>query len=428
MKITVSKDYLDKYLLSAAVSLLLFFYIYSPRVIYLPINFGYLSILIGFLYFSIGNNITKLIGLFRSKIFLTFLYFYFFCIVYAVIVLIFSDEKDNNVFLITYIRLLIDIVFVIPFFVIILKDELNYTIEDFLKKLLLIGVVQGVIATLMIVIPPLKDFTFAYIFDIPSDKLLNQAYRGFGISSDFYLTTPLFQAVVFAINTKFYLEKGKKYLLYYPFILISMVLNARTSIVIIPILFIVIFIMSFYYNEFRYIRKLSSLFISFVGLIILLGFYFVLNPDKLQTVIWLLQGIMGAVGALTGTGQSATLNIIILKQIHFPHHTWQVIFGEGLIVFGNINSPVESDLGYIRYIYYGGLMLSALFYFNIYNFARSCIALTSDNFLKILLISTTALIFITQFKGDVFNSSAFMKGVFLIQTFMLYKRSDSVKG
>jgi hypothetical protein len=425
MRITIKKERIDNYLVTSAFSCLLFFYIYAPKLIYLPINFGYLSMLVGFFYFSIGSNITKLFVFFKSRIYLTFLYFYTICIIYTLLVLLFSTETDNYDFLITYLRFLLDLLFIIPFFIIFARDELYYDIDKFLKKLLIIGVVQGVIATLMIAVPHLKDIMFAYIFQLPSSKLLTQGYRGFGISSDFYFSTPLFQALIFAVNTKFYLEGGKKYLFYYPFILISMVLNARTSVVIIPILFIVIIIMSFYFDEFKWIRRLSGLMIALVALIIIVAIYLILNPDKMQIIIWVFNGFMGAVGALTGTGESVTFNNILLKQLHVPHQTSQILFGEGLVVFGNKKSPIESDLGYIRYIYYGGITLSLILYFNIYNFAKSCISLVSDRFLKIFLISITVMIFVTHMKGDVFGSSAFMKGVFLIQMFILYKKTDS---
>jgi hypothetical protein len=183
-------------------------------------------------------------------------------------------------------------------------------------------------------------------------------------------------------------------------------------------------LMSFYYDEFKWLKKLSSLLIAGLLLVVGLAIYFYFNPEKLAIILWAAEGIMGALGALTGTGESVTLNIIIKKQLHLPHQMSEIIFGKGLVVFGNHKSPVTSDLGYIRYIYYGGIVLSLMFYFNIYNFAKSCIALTSDKFFKIFLISITAMIFVAHFKGDVFNSSAFMKGVFLIQVFMLYKSPD----
>jgi hypothetical protein len=231
MRVAISKSDLDKYLSSTGVSVLLFFYIYTPKLIYLPVNFGYLSLLIAFLYFSFKFNISKLITLLNSKAFITFLYFYIFCIIYAVLVAVLSKESYSGFFLAAYTRLLTDVVLAIPFFVIFFKDELNYDIDRFLKKLLTLGVIQGVIATIMVVIPSVRDLSYQYIFSLPTDKLLEQSYRGFGISSDFYLSTPLFQALIFALNTKFYLEgRGKKYLIYYPFILISMLLNARTSV------------------------------------------------------------------------------------------------------------------------------------------------------------------------------------------------------
>lgn len=423
---TISRSNFDRKFLERSGILILFLYIYSPAIKFIPVNISYLIILCAIAYISIGNNLGKLIQFLQYKPIITFLFFYFFSILYILLVPLFTNGPYDNSFLITYIRLLLDIIIVIPFLVFIFHFELNYSFTDFLNLLVKIGVIQGVIATLMFIIPAIRDFVFTYVMDPPSEKLVRELYRGYGLANDFYFSVPLFQGLIFVVNSILFINtSNKKYLFYYPFILLSMVMNARVTLVVIPIFFLIIFILSFYYDDLKWIQRMSALFIILSILITAIITYFLLNPEKAQSILWIMEGVLGGLGALGGNlSESKTLSIIATEHFHFPHHSYEVLFGEGLMVFGNPHSPVRSDLGYIRYIYYGGITLSILFYFSIINLSINRIKRTSAVLVKALILSLLVITFLVHFKGDIFNSSAYLKGYFLILIYTFYGQPD----
>lgn len=421
-KFVISREFLDHKILRIMLVTLLALYLYAPDFLFLPVNFNYLAILCALLYFSMGSNLNKLTTLLRSKIFLTFLYFYFFFLFYILLVPLFSEYDGYTTYFMGFLRLLIDIVLVIPFFVVVYKDELGFDLNKVLHDLVIIATIQGIIAAIMLAVPGLKVFAFSHIIKLPSEKLLSTPYRGFGISYDYFFSMPLFQSLALVLTTKFVFERGKRYLLCYPFILLSMVVNARVSILMIPVFLTVFFLTSFFSNDMRWLKRLVRLGLIFLGLILIVAIYFIVNPEDFAVILWSFGGIYDALMAVLGHGQSYTLNKMIIDFIHFPDNFSQLLFGEGLVVFGNPESPVMSDLGFIRYIYFGGLLFSLLVYLSLFNFHRSVISLAKDMHVKVFLISAGIMFLVAHFKGDAFTSTAFMKGIFLVQIFLLYDR------
>lgn len=419
----ITRSQLDRRLLELVGMTLFFLYIYAPSFKFFPVNTSYVVILVAMGYACLGNNLSKFADFLQYKTISVFLFLYTFCILYIGLVPLFSDEEFDKVFLITYVRLLFDFLLVIPFFIFLFAQELNYTFKDFLGVLVKIGVIQGIIATLMFVVPGMRDFVFSYIMEPPSEKLARELYRGYGLANDFYFAVPLFQGLVFVVNSILYiLTNEKKYLFYYPFILLSMVMNARVTLVIIPIFFLVIFVLSFYYDDLKWIRRMSAIFFILSLIALAAVIYFLLNPDKAQSIMWIIEGVLGGLGALGGDiSQSKTITTIAQEHFHFPHLTSELWFGKGLVVFENPQSPVRSDLGYIRYIYYGGILLSLVFYYAILRFSITRVITIPDVLIKVLLITLLLSLFTVHLKGDIFNSSAYLKGYFLIFMYTIYE-------
>ena len=412
--IRFSKINLDWKLLNFISILFLFLFIYSPNFILLPINISYLIILLSISYVSFGNNLGRLLSIFKHREFFTYIVFFMLSIAYILLVPIITESVFDKTFLITYIRLLLDIVLVLPVFVLIFCHDLDYSTEDFLNLLVKIGVIQAVIASLMFVMPGLKIFVFNYLIELPSEKLVSQTYRGYGISNDFYFSSPLFQGLVFVVNSILYIKtSNRKYLYYYPFILLSLFINARITILVLPVFFAVIFCLSFYYDDLRWLQKLSGLFLFFLWVLSFIGIYFLFNPEKMESLIWIVEGVLGGIGALSGNIlESKTLTIMFREHLHLPQRVSQLWLGP--------SSPLRSDLGYIRYIYFGGILFSAISYFSIINFSLNRIIKSKDSLFKALIWTLLVTTFVVHMKGDILNSSAFLRGFLLILILSIY--------
>jgi len=385
----------------------------------------YLVVALAITFLCFRYNIHYLVDIIRIRPYFSFIFFFLFCSIYTLIIPAFSKWSFDKTFFLVYFRLFFDLLLVIPVFLCFFFYQLNYTIYDFFNLLVKIGVVQGIFAIILFLIPGARDILYGYILELPAEKLLATSYRGFGLSNDFLFSGPLFQGIVFMINTVLYIKTSKiKYLYYYPFIFAFMVLNARVSLLVIPVFVLVIFCISLYYDNLRWLRKLSGFALFFIVLLIGMGIYFYMNPQQSRVLLWVAEGVMGGLNALSGDIEgSRTLTIIAYEHFHFPKRFIDLMFGEGLVVFNNSISPVKSDLGYIRYLYFGGIMLSLLVYFAFANFSINRILHVSDPLIKTLLISILIITFVVHFKGDVFYSSAYVKGFMLIHAATFFKSS-----
>ncbi|MCE7055297.1 hypothetical protein LZF95_11475 [Algoriphagus sp. AGSA1] len=418
----INKSEIDYKLLNRISVIMLFLFIYTPKFLFFPVNLSYVVIVLAFGYLCYGTNLGRLLVIFQHKTFLTYLIFFLSCVLYILLIPLIADSEFDKTFLLTYIRLLLDIVLVLPVFVLVFGFDLEYCTDDFLDLLVKVGVAQAIMATLMFLVPDLKEMVFNFFIELPSEKLETQAYRGFGISNDYYFSAPLFQGLVFVLNSILFIKTSKKkYLLYYPFILISLIINARISILVIPIFFGVIFLLSFYYDDLKWLQKLSGLFLIFIAFLGFIGVYFLMNPEKMESLIWIVEGVMGGIGAMSGNlMESKTLSIMFREHIHLPSRWSQIWFGEGMVVFDNPHSSVRSDLGYIRYIYFGGIALSVLAYFTLINFSLNRIVNVKDSLFKATILTLLVTFFVVQMKGDILNSSAFLKGYLLLLIFSLF--------
>src|SRR5690606_17038508 len=155
--LVITRKELDRKLLEVCGIGMLFLYIYSPSFKFFPVNISYVIMLLAFAYCAMGNNLGRFAAVISHKAMGSYLFFYAFILLYVAIIPLLSNGAYDSSFLITYIRLLLDIILIIPFFVLIFRYELNYSFRDFLEAIVTIGVIQGVIATLMFVVPGLRE-------------------------------------------------------------------------------------------------------------------------------------------------------------------------------------------------------------------------------------------------------------------------------
>lgn len=188
-------------------------------------------------------------------------------------------------------------------------------------------------------------------YDIYSIELADIiAVRLYGIASGLTYAMPSAQAIIGTIVCAYAIKrKGKgKYLLYVPVIWLSGIINARTAVVIIVVGLVYIFSLKGVFNNTKF------LMFAVGGLItVMLGFVFIMkiNPD---TGKWVRDGIREITVFLLGG--DGGYYFTALKSENF------LALPSGADFFWGVGVSGKSDVGFVRNIWQGGLVLCFLLY------------------------------------------------------------------
>lgn len=432
MKSKLSKSTKHKFLFL----LLLFIYIYAPPFNLIPFSpnkilspialFGCLLVF--------KKSIQKLI--FQKHIAL-FIFFVFISMLYALVIdshFIMSNnlsftEKDTYNQALT----LMETIPIALFLCIYAIRKLKLCFAELLSSIVTIAAIQSLFAIVMLLLPNLRMYILTTIlkYNTHEDKIFRAdlySFRSFGISQDYLFSLSIVQgiSVVCILCICIYnFSKYKYLLLLIPMLLLSIALNARIGFIAI-ILFVVI---ALFFTVARLKLYLLSKFLLFL-LISILSIYFSISNINLfsnsgieNNLEWaskvFIEGKNFARGSETETGHFGRIQN---KHIHLPKTEFARIFGEGRYVFANKKSSLDSDVGYVRRIYFGGYIYSLLTYSSlIYLFIGSQQKKQKDIF-KIFLYCILLTAFLAQIKGDIFLPIPGYRIIFLIFSYVIAER------
>ncbi|PAU93170.1 hypothetical protein CK503_13505 [Aliifodinibius salipaludis] len=396
-------------ILYIALFSLLFVYIYNP--VFRGFRLVFMVYVIGIIYSALNlGAISKLVNKSLKLSFLLFVTAVLIMYSLSYDVLLGSAYRSNS-FWRVWAYLLFDVCFVaLPLFVFLNKNRVS---KDFLYNAFInLAVLQSIFALVMFVLPGLKELIFLDILDYQGEKVVDEALfglRGFGIGSGFLFSLPLFQSlsIILIVDKAIKSTFKPKYLLYVFLITVSILINARIGLVVFPIMFI-----AYYITFSQNVRKLVSIsFLIIIGGILFVSYYTQIRESLIginSTFRWVITGFELALGISGTTGQSV-LDILIGEHWHFPNKLSQLVFGTGEYVFAGASKLYgQSDIGYIQYIYFGGIFILL--------FAMSFFMLLVKfiNKTKFFSISIILLLLIAHFKGNIFASNDFTRALILL--------------
>jgi hypothetical protein len=204
-----------------------------------------------------------------------------------------------------------------------------------------------------IVVPTstIGTYRVAGLSSIGGDGLSFVQYIGFSISFHLY----------FYRDLKY--KSKKRYLFYSILILFTLILVARTGVVL-SLIFAVMYLLFTrgFFNLFRYISMI------FISLAILFGLFTLISSESRMDVIYL--ELMPHAFELyyniyeSGSFQTGSTKLLLGDMIFFPDNFMTWTFGDGYwrSPYGEGNY-IDSDNGYIRLLYYSGVFGSFLIYF-----------------------------------------------------------------
>ncbi|MBA7533928.1 hypothetical protein ES705_26174 [subsurface metagenome] len=416
-----TSNYSKKYYYLIFITLM-FFYIYSP-----PINIPLMPIrivaLISYIVLLLCYK-KEVNNLFTLKITYNTIFIFF----GALLLSFFIDLFSAGMFRYSYdlLLFLIEVFPISVFLSIFALKTLNMSLDDFYTSIIVVGMLQALVVFIMIIYPDLRLYTFETLLRYGEESkiiaLLGE--RSYGFADGYLYSFPVFQGIVLMLIILFIIKKSYLYILSIPFILISIVVNARIGLVAIPVIFFVGIFLNFFKIKLISVGKFAVILIVFIVLTnFLLSFLLNINVDFINIkgiYEWNYAAIEDVTNFLQGKGSGTTIGEL-QRMVYIPSGL-SLLFGEGMYIFSNPAYPLSSDVGYVINLYYGGIIYSLLVYGGVLMIFYKALQYNKDWMHAILLVSIVVLLFIVQIKGNIFSVSEAFKGSMLICIFTIMKQ------
>ena len=379
---------------------ILYFYLYKPVFLAFPQLTGpTISLVIIILFIILRNKLKKYLYTFRKELSL-----YLLLLSFAIIRFCFGGEPF---YISIHANFIIDTILGSMIIIYLQKNP-----SQIIRWTLSASLIASLISFFALILPPFKDWLF-HIFSY-DEKLLLFSWRGYGLSNDLLFTYAVTQAFILC----YLFEKGEKFLILLFFIpfMISIFFNARIGLV--PLVL---------YLSYKIIieRKIKILLYGLTLTVTLLVIILQSNIyDQYEhTINWIFESFADISNTILGTSfhvQTSNMNVLN-KMIIFPENFGEWLWGKGISLF-NLQRG-NSDIGYIIQLNYGGIgYLCLLFSFYLliaYRFIK-----VNKNWYGLIFPITILLL---NYKGDVFQSSSFMKLFMLIYiiTILQYEKEKN---
>lgn len=306
------------------------------------------------------------------------------------------------------------------------KHALSY--EYLIIILMNIALLQALIALVMLANPDIRALSILIQKSNNKDFAITQtlsywsSLRMFGLANGYMFSMPIFQGVMASIALLFAFKKSFLYLLYIPPLLFSIIINARIGLIIFLAcsIFVLIHIVASYKFRLLLMGTIYICFIYFLFTFImdLISFY---SP---LTSAWFLHPLEIAQNLITG--QNEVEELFPIKGMTIFPNGIGIIIGTGENIFrGKGVNFVNSDIGYINDLFYGGLVTVVLLYSTvlIYIFASFKKGLLFKLISTIMIIS----LFVANIKGFAFCPNEFFNSFILLATGAIILHPEMVR-
>ncbi|UXE60991.1 MAG: hypothetical protein KA717_37190 [Woronichinia naegeliana WA131] len=417
-----------------ALILLLFLYIYAPEFSFLPFQgLGLILPPSTILLYALSKNpksITRF--LFKNKIIVTFQFLLLALFLLALFLDIYGGSNNQVKFSIRYpiiiarfyFGALVSSVALYHLFDFSNKKMNGTNLENLITSFFVIIFIQFVIVFISLLNPSLRDF-FNFQLLKPPAVMADEATffynrRGYGIASGYAFSYPLFNGFVMSLSLWSLIctrEKSKKiiYLICAAIAIIPIMLNARVGLIAIPCFFLSLFLI----KPFNVGLTIKRVKLMFAILVLLNPLYaLIINYFNSSTIDWLLAGIEQFTLAFTLNFEEVRYLQGFSNEDYIPQN---FLFGDGMYLFNNENAyTTRSDIGYVNYFYFGGILYSLLLYGTFAWFFIRVLLESKAIKIKGVILSTLIMFFIANVKGMVFFDNELTRGFFLLLVFVVF--------
>lgn len=328
---------------------LLFLYIYSPRFIFIGGTTKIFIIMILF-YFAIKPKI--ILEYFKSKTMVNISYFLLFISVLTLVVPLIYGTYDFSFskYFITALIVNLPITF---FFIHIFRNKISLDFNSIVKYLFILSFIQAIFILLNWFVPSVKQFVVnLLVFSFDAENY----YRATGISYGTGDGLSFIQAIGFMTGFYTLFQEKKNFyknIIFLSIIFISMVFIGRTGMML-SLLFAGIYSVLLFRHRFVSIMKL---FIFSIFLMIGFGLItqYLITIDMTRILSWAFEFYFSYIES----GNIETSSTNALMDMYFlPTNEISILFGEGYYAnpHDSESNYIHSDSGYIRTIFFGGLL------------------------------------------------------------------------
>lgn len=408
--------------------LILFFYIYAPRAyninsMHILFGISLIYIILNFKFIRKELKADKIVH--YNILYMLFLLGYVFII-----------ARDKN-YIKAYVLSFIEVPLISYAIVVYLKKS-EVKLDDLIKKIIYVGMIQAIIAISSLYIMPLKKILFNLFilsnYVIPHDVLKYKQmfqYRLNGIGNGLLFTMPVAQAIISSFSLIYY--KKMRGLVYSLILLFSGIINGRVSLVVFISCLILIEGINFYKNSFRDSLK-NIIKISLVFLVLFMGFKIIFKDTK--TLNWILAGINEIIGYFKGE-RIGTFEYLSGKKFNTLPEGISLFIGTGNDIFMGKkigNEIVNSDKGYINDLWLGGfLYIVPLYMFFIINYIKlyyyKSVGIINLKIISLIFIISSIL---SHIKGNFYMAGSIWNLIVLVIVFCFIElkmdeRGDSIE-
>ena len=268
--------------------------------------------------------------------------------------------------------------------------------------LLSVGIIGSIISTLCIVDPSINEIVKYIIQVLQSGSFLDiNEYRGFGLSDALTSSYGIVQGALLALLFNKMNEK-KWLLVFVPFFVLSILLNARTGIIV-AALGIVLSVL--YKKRIGALLGIVLLAVLVLSSIPILLSYFDISKDSILFITDFVDEITFVIQnkSLDDNGASSDL---LGRGFVIPSNIISIIFGEGHYIMGA--KGLHSDVGFSNDIFMGGIIYCIL----AYRIVLQCLShLNRFRSMRFYTMLTLITILIANIKGIVFPNSGELRFV-----------------
>ena len=406
----------------------MFFYIYMPSFQAIPGSFLIPTVLL--LAVVVVVRPAGFFWVAKNRLLFWFSVLWGTAILYSVLVELLSGTDSGrsvaSTYPVTLTRFYIEGVVVATGLVALLRTKVSDPVEVIIRSFYWAAGAQFVFVVLMLLIPAWRDYFFTSVSQ-PMDKLEVGSFwyqaRGYGVAAFHLFSYPLFNGLVFFISTWMAVSRSYWYLLLSAIALVPVFLNARIGLIFIPIFFFsVLFAVLPTISRKQLLRYA---FVTVAGLGAVVGaVIFVAASGLVPAAVldWAIAGI-AEYGQLILTGESQTLDVLVGSHLHLPSGS-TLLTGEGEYLFrGTHYGGLSSDIGYVNFLFYGGLFFSLIIYAAFLVLGVGCYRGASSLFDRCIISAVIIGLFAAHVKGIIFSSNPFMKAVTLLLVAYAMRRS-----
>lgn len=297
-----------------------------------------------------------------------------------------------------------------------------YVVESYAKEfnrsgffniLLLLGFGASIISTILLIRPDLNNLVLGSVITIPYENNFGYWSRCFGIAEGLTNSYGIIQGV-FASLCLLFLSKGKwHYALFFVFLTLATMVNARTGMIAV----IITIIWKFFFSSAK--TKIVFLFLGAVLSIVVIYLLNAYAEDYLETIESITSFFTSSYDYIIKGETGDDYYDALERFIHYPSTISGWLFGEGRTLFGARTG--SSDIGFVNQIFIGGIVfLISLIVVQFYIY-RNLKKNGGHSFLVWLLFCTA---FIINFKGVTFcTTESFSRFVMLYFFVLIYNKT-----